>query len=135
MYTAPRTMPNAAPPKQGCTPHTTQTITAHFSSLRRALAEARRYGVTAALPTVQRSIQSKGVFLHYLSVTRILSISKARGSKQWQLAVDVAGRVVPVDAKPASVPVEGTLTAEPRQKTAMPQAFVEAVYCPHARRN
>jgi len=75
-----------------------QTITARFDSLPRALAEARKYGVTAALPTVQRSITTKGVFLHYLSVTRILSISRSRGRKQWQMAVDVQGRVVPVDA-------------------------------------
>jgi len=107
MFTAPQALADTAtPPKsaQCAGPGDTQTITARFNSLPRALAEARKYGVTAALPTVQRSIATKGVFLHYLSVTRILSISRCRGRKQWQMAVDVQGRVVPVDAKPVPVP-------------------------------
>lgn len=102
-----------------------KTTIARFDSLPRALEEARKYGVTATLPTVQYAITTHGVFTHYFSATRLLSLSRAQGRKQWKLSIDVRGRVVTANVSATAVPVVGALKTAPL--TSMQQAFVEAV--------
>lgn len=74
-------------------------ITAHFNSLQRAVAEARKYGATASYEAVDARIQQEGRFTHDITSTRQLTIRRAQG-KGWTLAVDVAGAVRPVSQMP-----------------------------------
>ena len=75
-------------------------ITAHFNSLQRAVAEARKYGATASYDAVNARIQQQdGRFVHDITSARQLTISRAQG-KGWTLAVDVAGAARPVTQMP-----------------------------------
>lgn len=73
------------------------TITAHYSTLRRALKEARKYGVTHRYEAVRMATVEKGSFVHDIAHDRQLVIGRAPGGpKRWKMTVDVVGRVTPI---------------------------------------
>jgi len=76
-----------------------QTITARFGSLRRAVAESRKYGVSHTYEAIEHQLMSAGNFTHDITHDRHLTITRAQGGK-WKMAVDVSGRVVPAGRMP-----------------------------------
>jgi hypothetical protein len=75
-------------------------ITAHFATLKRAVQEARKYGVTQTYEAVRQTMTMRHEFTHHITHDRTLTIMRGQGRKRWKLAVDVVGRVVPVKAMP-----------------------------------
>jgi hypothetical protein len=80
-----------------------QTITAHFGTLRRAVKESRKYGVSHTFEAIERTIFTDGEFTHDLTADRKLRISRAPGRRRWKMAVDVCGRVVPAHTMPSAL--------------------------------
>lgn len=92
LQTTPQTMTTRQTPKP-------QTITAHFNELKRAVAEARKYGVIHTYEAILQQIHLNGKFVHHITADRDLVLTKVNDHR-WKLAIEVQGRVVPVDTMP-----------------------------------
>lgn len=75
------------------------TITARFATLRKAVAEARKYGAPQTYEAVRQQMTLSGTYTHDITHDRQLAITR-QASGAWKLSVQVSGRVVPVNQMP-----------------------------------
>lgn len=79
-------------------------ITAHFATLRKAVNEARKYGVTQRYNTIRMQRWITGAYTHQITHDRTLTISfDETPDRPWKLVIDVSGRVKPANVKMVSV--------------------------------
>jgi lysyl-tRNA synthetase class II len=77
----------------------TDTTTAKFATLRKAVHEAHKYGAPHTYEAVRQHLTLTGSYTHDITHDRQLTITR-QDSGGWKLSVQVSGRVVPVRQMP-----------------------------------
>jgi len=76
-----------------------RTITAHFATLKLAVNEAHKYGVSQRYEAVSTKMTVNGIFTADITNDRRLTITRAPGGN-WKMAVDVSGNIHPATHMP-----------------------------------